>query len=217
MQNIIILERVQNPGIENSVDNVLLFVPNSMVRSASTYEEEYIMNKLKLLILLLCLGIIIAYPAHSAQIGGKALGDVDDVVKEATHGSLEIPKHSIMLLKAGEVNGNNSYLQTNIMTLNHESNIGMKSLQVLSNQGKIVDPFKKTTVMENNSFGILHPKTKYEGGIQTVPVMNLTPVVSRRSYNGKKVVMWNTTNENSFKAHFAALQNNNSGGGYGLR
>ena len=44
----------------------------------------------------------------------------------------------------------------------------------------------------------------------TVPVMNLTPVISRKSYNGKKVVMWNTTNENSFKAYFATLQN--SGG-----
>ena len=54
------------------------------------------MNKLKLLFLLVCLGLITASPALSAQIGGKALGDVDDVVKEATHGSLEIPKHSLM-------------------------------------------------------------------------------------------------------------------------
>ena len=59
------------------------------------------MNKLKLLFLLVCLGLITASPALSAQIGGKALGDVDDVVKEATHGSLEIPKHSLMLLRGG--------------------------------------------------------------------------------------------------------------------
>ena len=59
------------------------------------------MNKLKLLFLLVCLGLITASPALSAQIGGKALGDVDDVVKEATHGSLEIPKHSLMLLWGG--------------------------------------------------------------------------------------------------------------------
>ena len=45
----------------------------------------------------------------------------------------------------------------------------------------------------------------------TVPVMNLTPVVSRKNYNGKKVVMWNTTNENSFKAYFATLQNSEGG------
>ena len=171
------------------------------------------MHKLKLSLLLLCLGIISAFPAHGAQIGGKALGDVDDVVKEATHGSLEIPKHSIMLLKAGEVNGNNSYLQSNIMTLNYEGETATKTLQVLSNQGKIVDPLKGTTVTERNLYGLEHKVTRYEGGIQTVPVMNLTPVVSRRSYNGKKVVMWNTTNEDSFKAYFAALQNN-SGGGY---
>ena len=164
------------------------------------------MHKLKLSLLLLCLGIISAFPAHGAQIGGKALGDVDDVVKEATHGSLEIPKHSIMLLKAGEVNGNNSYLQTNIMTLNHEAALGMKSLQVLGNQGKIVDPLIKTEKFEQ-TWDFSGFVTKYEGGIQTVPVMNLTPVVSRKSYNGKKVVMWNTTNENSFKAYFAALQN----------
>ena len=168
------------------------------------------MHKLKLSLLLLCLGIISAFPAHGAQIGGKALGDVDDVVKEATHGSLEIPKHSIMLLKAGEVNGNNSYLQTNIMTLNHEAALGMKSLQVLSNQGKIIDPLRETTVTERNWLGIPEETTKYVGGVQTVPVMNLTPIISRRSYNGKKVVMWNTTNENSFKAYFAA-----GGGGGG--
>ena len=170
------------------------------------------MNKLKLLLLLLCLGLITASPALSAQIGGKALGDVDDVVKEATHGSLEIPKHSIMLLKAGEINDNNSYLQSNIMTLNYEGETATKTLQVLSNQGKIVDPLKGTTVTERNLYGIEHKVTRYEGGIQTVPVMNLTPVVSRRSYNGKKVVMWNTTNEDSFKAYFAALQNNSGGG-----
>ncbi|MBQ7219768.1 MAG: hypothetical protein IJS28_02190 [Synergistaceae bacterium] len=61
------------------------------------------MHKLKLSLLLLCLGIISAFPAHGAQIGGKALGDVDDVVKEATHGSLEIPKHSVMLLRGGGI------------------------------------------------------------------------------------------------------------------
>ena len=169
------------------------------------------MKKLKFLVLLLCLGIIAVSPAYSAQIGGKALGDVDDVVKEATHGSLEIPKHSIMLLKAGEINDNNSYLQSNIMTLNYEGETATKTLQVLSNQGKIVDPLKGTTVTERNLYGLEHKVTRYEGGIQTVPVMNLTPVVSRRSYNGKKVVMWNTTNEDSFKAYFAALQNNSGG------
>ena len=170
------------------------------------------MHKMKLLFLLMCLGILTASPALSAQIGGKSLGDVDDVVKEATHGSLEIPKHSVMLLKAGEINGNNSYLQTNIMTLNYAGNAATKSLQVLGNQGKIIDPLKETEVEERNLFGIPDTKTVYEGGIMTVPVMNLTPVVSRKNYNGKKVVMWNTTNENSFKAYFAALQNSGEGG-----
>ena len=69
----------------------------------------------------MCLGIITASPALSAQIGGKALGDVDDIVKEATNGNLEIPKHSIMLLKAGEFNGSNSYLQTNMEIQRQES------------------------------------------------------------------------------------------------
>ena len=101
------------------------------------------MHKMKLLFLLMCLGILTASPALSAQIGGKSLGDVDDVVKEATHGSLEIPKHSVMLLKAGEINGNNSYLQTNIMTLNYAGNAATKSLQVLGDQGKIIDPLRR--------------------------------------------------------------------------
>ena len=100
------------------------------------------MHKMKLLFLLMCLGILTASPALSAQIGGKSLGDVDDVVKEATHGSLEIPKHSVMLLKAGEINGNNSYLQTNIMTLNYAGSTATKSLQVLGNQGKIIGSIK---------------------------------------------------------------------------
>ena len=149
------------------------------------------MHKLKISLLLLCLGIISAFPAHGAQIGGKALDDVDDVVKEATHGSLEIPKHSIMFLKAGAINkGSDSYLQTSIMTLNHASTLGMKTLQVLGNQGGINEHF-----------------------IRPVNVMDLTPVLSRRSYNGKKVVMWHTTNEKSFKTYFAALQNTRTGGG----
>ena len=151
------------------------------------------MNKLKLLFLLVCLGIITASPALSAQIAGKALSDVDDIVKEATHGNLEIPKHSIMLLKAGELNGNNSYLQTNIMTLNSAGQTTTKSLQVLNDQGEIIDPA--------------------DYYIHTVPIMNLTPVFSRKSYNGKRIVMWNTTNKNSFKTYFAALQNNRADGG----
>ena len=170
------------------------------------------MHKMKLLFLLMCLGILTVSPALSAQIGGKSLGDVDDVVKEATHGSLEIPKHSVMLLKAGEINGNNSYLQTNIMTLNYAGNAATKSLQVLGNQGKIIDPLREYQVEARDSIGVPYTKTVYEGGIMTVPVMNLTPVISRKSYNGKKVVMWNTTNENSFKAYFATLQNTRWGG-----
>ncbi len=144
--------------------------------------------------------ILSSVPAHSIQINNKALGDVNDIVKEVTHGDLEIPKKSLMFVSDVAVkdsSGNaKSYLSSQIMTFN--------------NDGSVNKTFKLPIIDDQRNFII-------DSGNKRNALLQMNPAVSKNLIDGRHAVMINSLgNSKSFDVNLMSVKND-SGGGYDFR
>lgn len=141
---------------------------------------------LRLLLLIFALSVVLQFgeTAQAAQtINGKAIGSVDDVVKEISRGDLSLPKKGLITLR-GLSNNDNTYLDVFASVFGADGSASGKR-KIWSN------PNPDTSL------------SKYENE----PTF-FRPAVSRRLYNGKRALMFhNTAFNGSLKYFFTTLSN----------
>ena len=141
-----------------------------------------------LIFVLLVWGVILhcGVTAEAAQtVNGKALGSVDDVVKEISGGELSIPKKGLITIRGGDDAQKNTYLDVFATTFSADA-----------------QPSAKRRIFENPSG--TSPKY-YEGYNER---QSVHPAVSRRLYNGKRALMFhNFAKSGELKYYFKTLSN----------
>ena len=132
----------------------------------------------------------LTFPARAVQINNKALGDVSDIVKEVTHGDLEIPKKSLMFVSdvaVKDASGNTkSYLSSQIMTFN--------------NDGSVSKTFKLPVIDDQRNF-IINAQNQRNAFLQ------MNPAVSKNLIDGERIVMLNSLgNSKSFDINLMSIK-----------
>ena len=175
------------------------------------------MKKISVKLLLLAfvlawLGIILpgGEVVQAAQtINGKALGSVDDVVKEVNKGDLSLPKKGLITIRGGDFQ-DNTYADV--------------YASVFGSDGSASDARKIFTTYPTSdpAVGKYEEKKRFVGGFMEdlykistvrVPVYEgepkfFRPAVSRKLYNGKRALMFHNIAPNgSLKYYFKTLSN----------
>ena len=143
---------------------------------------------LLIFVLLVWGGVILhcGVTAEAAQtVNGKALGSVDDVVKEISGGELSIPKKGLITIRGGDDAQKRTYLDVFATTFSADA-----------------QPSAKRRIFENPS----GTSPKYYDGYNER--QSVHPTVSRRLYNGKRALMFhNFAKSGELKYYFKTLSN----------
>ena len=124
--------------------------------------------------------------AEAAQtVSGKALGDVDDVVKEVGRGELSIPKKGLITIRGGDDAQKITYLDVFATTFSADAH-----------------PSTKRRIFETPQ----ETSPKYYDGYSER--QSVHPAVSRKLYNGKRALMFhNFDKSGKLKYYFKTLSN----------
>ena len=133
------------------------------------------------LLMTVCVMVFITGGGGAAFAALDNLDRVDDIVKEVTHGDLEIKKHSLLFIE--------NYFPFGI----YKQDMKFKILSFLPN-------YDKNTEIKSGSKELFNFQYDYPGGrLFYAPDMGsystVTPAVTRKLYNnGKKILMYNKSN-----------------------
>ncbi len=169
------------------------------------------MYKLKLkLLCLFVLAVLLSFQlklAEAAQtINGKAIGTVDDVVKEVNKGELSIPKKGLITLR-GLSNNDNTYLDVFASVFGEDATASTKrKIWSNPNPDTSITKYEEKPAFQNPAFSFLNHNIRvpvYEGEPKFY-----RPAVSRKLYNGKRALMFHNIAPNgSLKYFFKTLSN----------
>ncbi|MBQ7578821.1 MAG: hypothetical protein IJT21_11215, partial [Synergistaceae bacterium] len=152
-------------------------------------------------------------PPHADQtINGKAIGSVDDVVREVNGGELSIPKKGLITLRGGDFNSN-TYIDVFASTFGADA--------AASNARKIFttypDSTKAITTYTEVPKLVFFPVSKLRVPDYLGEPTPLRPAVSRKLYNGKRALMFhNLALNGEFKYYFKTLSNTRSAATTGI-
>ena len=157
-------------------------------------------NSLKLLLLafvLAWLGIILpgGEVVQAAQtINGKALGSVDDVVKEINKGDLSLPKKGLITIRGGDFQ-DNTYADVYATTFGNDASASeaRKILTTYPTSDPAVGKYEEKPMYQDSDNDDFLPRFYREAKVR-VPVYDgepkfFRPAVSRKLYNGKRALM----------------------------
>ena len=149
--------------------------------------------------------------AESAQtINGKALGSVDDVVKEINRGELSIPKKGLITLRGGDFQ-DNTYVDVyaSVFGTDASASDARKILTTYPTSDPAVGKYEEKPLYTTDNFFTRGRTTRvpvYEGEPKF-----FRPAVSRKLYNGKRALMFHNMAPNgSLKYYFKTLSNTRS-------
>ncbi|MBR1437407.1 MAG: hypothetical protein IJ587_02600, partial [Synergistaceae bacterium] len=172
------------------------------------------MRKLRLftaiLMAVFCLQFCGEFAEAAQTINGKAIGSVDDIVKEVNRGDLSLPKKGLITLR-GLTDNDNTYLDVFASVFGADGSASAKR-KIWSNPNpdtSITKYEEKKRWQRINSFSSLSSYQERE--TVRVPVYEgepkfYRPAVSRKLYNGKRALMFHNIAPNgSLKYFFKTL------------
>ena len=144
--------------------------------------------------------------SEAAQtINGKALGDIDDIVKEVNKGEISLSKKGLITLRGGDFN-DNTYVDLFATTFGADASASdaRKIFTTYPDSTRAITKYREVPI-----FPWLPLSSKLRVPLYLGDPKDFHPAVSRRLYNGKRALMFhNFAINGELKYHFKTLSNN---------